>query len=87
MPIYDYQCKKCGHRFEQLVKAGETPDCPKCGAKKPERFFPFSATVSTPKTREKGLKVARAKYGAQKKEKDHAHQEYLRKEMAEHGEG
>lgn len=32
MPIYDYACKACGHRFERIMKAGEgAPDCPACG--------------------------------------------------------
>ena len=32
MPIYEYKCKKCGHRFEQLQKITEKPlrICPKC---------------------------------------------------------
>ncbi|NLY55718.1 MAG: zinc ribbon domain-containing protein [Firmicutes bacterium] len=31
MPIYEYQCQACQHKFEQLRKATEpTPDCPKC---------------------------------------------------------
>jgi len=85
VPIYDFQCKRCKHRFEQLVKAGQKTSCPACGAAGPERFFPFSASVSTPKTRERALVGARGKAQAQKKEKDHAHQEYLRKEMKEHG--
>lgn len=32
MPIYDYQCKDCGQRFEALVRAGATPACPQCGS-------------------------------------------------------
>ena len=84
MPIYDYQCRKCRHRFEQLVKLNETPDCPACGAAKPQRFFPFSASVSTPRTQERALKGARGKASAQKKEKDHAHAEYLRKHKEDH---
>ena len=36
MPIYEYECKKCGHRFEQLQKITEKPlrTCPRC--KKPQ---------------------------------------------------
>ena len=38
MPIYEYQCSKCQHRFEEWVKTpsdqGEEP-CPKCGAASP----------------------------------------------------
>ena len=34
MPIYEFECSKCGTRFEELVKAGETAPCPQC--KSPE---------------------------------------------------
>ena len=35
MPLYEYKCVKCGHRFEKIesVGASETKKCPKCGAK------------------------------------------------------
>ncbi len=35
MPIYEYQCRKCHHCFEQLVLTGDKqnePACPRCGA-------------------------------------------------------
>ena len=84
MPIYDFQCRQCGHRFEQLVRPDESPACPACGAAGPERLFPFSAAVSTARTRERALAVARGKARAVKKEKDHAHQEYLRNHEKDH---
>ena len=32
MPIYEYLCKKCGHRFEKMHGHSEpAPPCPKCG--------------------------------------------------------
>ena len=33
MPLYDYQCKKCGHRFEKIQKFSdpEIKECPQCG--------------------------------------------------------
>lgn len=33
MPIYEYMCDPCHHRFEQLRPLGDTilPPCPKCG--------------------------------------------------------
>lgn len=33
MPIYEYQCKHCGDRFEALQKHGDQSliTCPKCG--------------------------------------------------------
>ncbi len=35
MPLYEYQCEKCGHRFEKIesVSASATKKCPKCGAR------------------------------------------------------
>src|SRR5947207_14454336 len=35
MPLYEYQCKKCGHRFEriQLYSAAMVNKCPECGGK------------------------------------------------------
>lgn len=33
MPIYEYECTSCGHRFEKMVKIGaEAPPCPECAA-------------------------------------------------------
>lgn len=85
MPIYDYQCRSCGHRFDQLVKLGETPACPACGASDPQRLSSFSAAVSTGRTRQRALAGARVKAGAEKKDKDMAHAEYLRKHAEDHG--
>jgi len=33
MPLYEYLCKKCGHRFEKLRKFSDRPirKCPECG--------------------------------------------------------
>ena len=35
MPIYEYQCKKCSHRFERIQKFSDAPvkTCPQCGGK------------------------------------------------------
>jgi len=34
MPIYEFACGKCGHRFESLVRMGgeKGVGCPACGA-------------------------------------------------------
>ena len=33
MPLYEYQCEKCAHRFEVIQKFSDGPIevCPKCG--------------------------------------------------------
>ncbi len=33
MPIYEYNCEKCGDDFELLVFRNDEPECPKCGNK------------------------------------------------------
>jgi putative FmdB family regulatory protein len=35
LPLYEYKCVKCRHRFEKIEghNASETKKCPKCGAK------------------------------------------------------
>lgn len=35
MPLYEYECKKCGHRFERIQKFSDKPvtRCPECGGK------------------------------------------------------
>ena len=32
MPTYEYECRKCGHRFERFQRISEEPvkRCPKC---------------------------------------------------------
>ena len=33
MPIYEFECEKCGEEFEQLVMgSGKVVQCPKCGS-------------------------------------------------------
>lgn len=33
MPLYEYQCEACGHRFEVIQKFSDPPieTCPRCG--------------------------------------------------------
>ena len=50
MPIYEYECKVCGHRLEAIQKFSDSPllDCPKCSA--PE----LRKLISAPAFRLKG---------------------------------
>ena len=35
MPIYEYECRRCGHRFELIQKFSDKPRqrCPQCSGK------------------------------------------------------
>jgi putative FmdB family regulatory protein len=41
MPIYEYECQSCGHRFEEWQKMSDRPVkvCPKCKARKVEKLI------------------------------------------------
>ncbi|MTI85114.1 MAG: zinc ribbon domain-containing protein [Firmicutes bacterium] len=42
MPIYEFRCQKCEHRFEKLCSMGEDGknlNCPECGASNPNRVM------------------------------------------------
>jgi len=41
MPIYEYECQACAHRFEEWQKMSDKPIkvCPKCKARKVEKLI------------------------------------------------
>lgn len=41
MPIYEYECSACGHRFELIQKVGDRQvrTCPECKARKVKRLI------------------------------------------------
>ncbi|MCK9356880.1 MAG: zinc ribbon domain-containing protein [Dehalococcoidia bacterium] len=42
MPLYEYQCERCGKRFEvrqSFSQGGADLKCPACGAAAPRRLF------------------------------------------------
>jgi putative FmdB family regulatory protein len=49
MPLYEYECKKCHHRFERIVKYSDRPmkKCPDCGG-------PVEQTITAPAVQFKG---------------------------------
>jgi putative FmdB family regulatory protein len=30
MPLYEYECRGCGRRFEHLTRETQAPNCPSC---------------------------------------------------------
>ncbi len=46
MPIYEYACEACGHRFEKLMKIGaEAPPCASCGEDASKKLVSATAFV------------------------------------------
>ncbi len=41
MPLYEYQCKSCGFRFEKIQKFSDEPirECPNCGRPDAEKLI------------------------------------------------
>jgi len=52
MPLFEFQCRKCGHQFEELLTTAEVESgqvkCPACRSKRVEREFSAFATGSGP---------------------------------------
>ena len=50
MPLYEYKCRACGHRFEVLQRMGESAErveCPRCDERAAEKLLStFAATSS-----------------------------------------
>jgi len=46
MPIYEYACRDCGQRFEDLVMGSEQPACPRCRGRKLEKLLSVFAARS-----------------------------------------
>jgi len=50
MPIYEYRCAACDHRFEIIQRLGEGPEglsCPGCGTPRLEKIFSTFAAAAT----------------------------------------
>ena len=47
MPLYPYQCKKCGVGSEILVRGSEKPACPECGSTRLEKMLSHVAPMSS----------------------------------------
>ena len=50
MPIYEYECRKCGEKFEAIRSIADNDseiNCPKCEAKNPRRVCSVFAPVSS----------------------------------------
>jgi putative FmdB family regulatory protein len=46
MPLYEYECRTCGHRFEALVFRSTSPACPACRGVDLQRLLSVFAVAS-----------------------------------------
>ena len=62
MPLYEYQCKKCKHKFEKIQKFSDPPirKCPKCGG-------PVEKVMHAPNVQFKGTGWYVTDYGGKDK--------------------
>jgi putative FmdB family regulatory protein len=68
MPLYEYDCRGCKHRFELLVRTGDKPACPACQSEDLERCLSAFA-VTTAGLSQSRLKEARASHGRSQKDR------------------
>ena len=76
MPIYDYACRGCGHRFEGFVrKESDLPKCPSCEGSDLERLL-STPRLHTSGRKERSMKAARARDKKGGFEREMAQREY-----------
>jgi putative FmdB family regulatory protein len=75
MPIYEYVCRGCAHRFEMLVLPQVSPMCPECQGRDLEQQISMFA-VSSEGTKAAALKDGRQRSASIRRDKDHAAMEY-----------
>jgi len=77
MPVYEYECRQCGHRFEYLVlRTSPEAACPACQKKDLKQLISLSA-VSSETSRQANLSGAHQKAVAVRKDKKHEDHKHL----------
>jgi len=78
MPLYDFHCRSCGHEFETLVRAGDSPSCPECRGVDLERLLSTFA-LSTDERRQAAIRDSRKRQIRANRDKVIAEEEYRQK--------
>ena len=55
MPMYDYECQKCGETFTECETAEEhqhrrSPKCPQCGSRRTRQLVPVACVHTSKKS-------------------------------------
>ena len=81
MPIFEYECLECRHRFEYLVlRSSPAAECPSCGKKDLKQMISL-CTVSSETSRQASLsaahrRAAAIRRGNQHESHTHEHEHY-----------
>jgi putative FmdB family regulatory protein len=84
VPIYEFDCRQCGARFEELVRAGETAPCPECESSEVERRF---SQIGEPRVPVGLHGKAAAESNARRQEREARRQEGFREDRKRRGKG
>ena len=74
MPIFDFECKNCGHRFEALVLKS-VPVCPECKSEELEKLLSLPA-VKSEATHDLAMRAAKRRDKAQGTEREWTQRQY-----------
>ena len=80
MPLYDYECRDCGERFEALVLGRSVPSCPSCQSTNLEQLLSTFA-VDSAGTRKTHFDAAKRQGAKARKEHAIAEHEQLHKNL------
>jgi len=78
MPLYDFHCRRCEHEFEALVRSGDVPVCPQCGASDLQRLLSTFA-LSTEERHQAAVRDSRKRQIRANRDKVIADEEYRQK--------
>jgi putative FmdB family regulatory protein len=80
MPIFEYECRQCQHRFEALVRDSSAPVCPTClGSDLERKLSLFAASSDSVRKsalsaeRRRNARIHRDRAIADQEESDHHH--------------
>jgi len=77
MPIYEYECLQCGHRFEHLaLSRSPAAECPSCRSADLRQLISL-CSMSSESTREANLGAAHRKAAGVRGEKQHEQHKHL----------
>jgi putative FmdB family regulatory protein len=85
VPLYEFDCRTCGARFEEIVPVGCAAPCPACGGEEVKRAFSPIAAPGVPV----GLTGAAARDSdARRREREAARKErFVAERKRKRGEG